>query len=108
MICVVVPPPAVTESEIVVEWETPPPLALIVTVEVPTVAVLLAVNVNVELPEPGAAIDAGLNEAVTPAGKPVAERETAALNPFATVVEMVLVLVPPWARETLAGEALSV
>jgi len=31
-----------------------------VTVEVPTVAVLLAVNVSVELPEPGAAMDVGL------------------------------------------------
>jgi len=30
----------------------PPPLALIVTVDVPIVAVLLALNVRVELPEP--------------------------------------------------------
>ena len=42
----------VTVSETVVLWETPPPLALIVTVEVPVVAVLLAVKVSVELPEP--------------------------------------------------------
>jgi len=64
-------------------------------VEVPVVAVLLAVKVRVELPEPGAAIDVGLNAAVTPAGSPVAEREMAELKPPETVVEVVVVLVPP-------------
>ena len=54
-ICVVVPPPAVTESEIVVVWVIPPPLAVTVTFDVPVVAALLAVKVKVELPEPGAA-----------------------------------------------------
>jgi hypothetical protein len=96
-----------TVSETVVLWETPPPLALIVTVEVPTVAVLLAVKVRVELPEPGAAMDAGLNEAVTPEGSPVAESETAELNPPETVVEMLVALLPPCATETLVGEALT-
>jgi len=38
-------------------WEIPPPLAFTVIVDVPTVAVLLALKVSVELPEPGAAID---------------------------------------------------
>jgi hypothetical protein len=95
-----------TVKEIVVLCETPPPLALIVIVDVPVAAVLLAVNVNVELPEPGAAIDVGLKLAVTPAGSPVAESETAELKPPETVVETVVVFVPPSATETVVGEAL--
>jgi hypothetical protein len=79
---------------------------LIVTVDVPIVAVLLALNVNVELPEPGAAIEAGLKEAVTPAGSPVAESDTAELKPPETVVEIVVVFVPPCATDTVVGDAL--
>lgn len=79
-----------------------------VIVDVPVVAVLLAVKVKVELPEPGAAIDIGLNAAVTPAGSPLAERDTAELKPPETVVEIVLVPDPLRATETLVGEALIV
>jgi len=75
-------------------------------VEVPAVAVLLAVKVRVELPEPGAAIDLGLNAAVTPEGSPLAESDTAELNTPETVVEIVLVPEPPAATERLAGDAL--
>ena len=107
-ICVVVPPLVDTVKEMVVLCETPPPLALIVTVEVPVVAVLLAVNVSVELPEPGAASDVGLKLAVTPAGSPLAESDTAELKPPETVVEIVLVPLLPAATETLVGDALSV
>jgi len=96
---------AETVKETVVLWETPPPLALIVTVEVPVAAVLPAVNVSVELPEPGAAIDVGLKLAVTPAGSPLAERETAELKPPETVVETVVVFVPPCATDTVVGDA---
>ena len=85
----------------------PPPLALIVTVEVPIVAVLLALKVSVELPEPGAAIDVGLKLAVTPAGSPLAESDTAELKPPETVVETVVVFVPPCATETVVGDALT-
>ena len=42
--------------------------------------------VAVELPEPGAAIEVGLNVAVAPVGRPVALRATAALKPPETVV----------------------
>lgn len=59
--------------------------------DVPIAAVLLAASVSVELPLPGAAIDVGLKVAVTPAGNPVAERETAELKPPLTVVEIVVV-----------------
>lgn len=79
---------------------------MIVTVEVPTAAVLLAVNVNVELPEPGAAIDVGLKLAVTPAGSPLAESDTAELKPPETVVETVVVFVPPCTTDTVVGDAL--
>ena len=99
-------PPEPTVSETVVLCETPPPLALIVIVDVPVVAVLLAVNVSVELPEPGAAIDVGLKLAVTPAGSPLAESETAELKPPETVVETVVVFVPPCATDTEVGDAL--
>lgn len=100
-------PPEVIVSETVVLWETPPPLVLMVMVDVPRVAVLLAVKVRVELPEPGAAIDAGLNAAVTPAGSPLAESDTAELKPPETVVEIELVPDPLRATETLVGDALS-
>lgn len=81
---------------------------MIVIVDVPVAAVLLAVKVRVELPEPGAAMDVGLNAAVTPAGSPPAESETAELKPPETVVEIVLVPLLPVAIETLVGDALNV
>src|SRR6185503_518526 len=104
-ICVFVPPPAETGKETGVLCERPPTLALMVIVDVPVVAVLLAVNVSVELPEPGAAIDVGLKLAVTPAGRPLAESETAELKPPETVVETVVVFVPPCATDTVVGDA---
>src|SRR5579872_900858 len=79
----------------VVVWVTPPPVAVMVTFAVPVVAVAPAVNVRVELPLPGAAMDAGLKAAVTPDGKPETVSETAELNPPLTVVEMVLLPVLP-------------
>jgi hypothetical protein len=80
----------VTVKLIVAVCVTPAPVAVTVTVAVPVAAVLLAVRVSVELPLPGAAIEAGLKLAVTPAGKPEADKETAALNPPLTTVEIVL------------------
>jgi hypothetical protein len=79
-----------------------------VTFTVPVVAVALAVNVSVEVPLPGAAMEAGLKEAVTPAGNPETDNETAELNPPTTAVVMAEVTVEAWATETLAGEALMV
>jgi hypothetical protein len=83
-------------------------LAFTVTVAVPVVAVLLAVNVRVELPFPGAAMEPGLKLAVTPEGRPAIESETAELNPPLMVVEIVEVPEPPWATDTLVGDALTV
>lgn len=73
-----------------VVWVTPPPVAVTVAFTVPAVAVLLALNVSVELPLPGAAIDAGLKLAVTPEGNPDTDNETAELKPPVTVVETVV------------------
>ena len=84
---------------------TPPPLAVIVIFEVPVVAVLLAVNVSVELPLPGAAIELGLKLAVTPDGKPEALKETAELNPPVVEVEIEVVPEEPWVTDRLVGEA---
>ena len=60
-----------------------------VTFAVPVVAVLLAEKVRVEVPLPGAAMEAGLKLAVTPAGNPEADNEIAELKPPLTVVETV-------------------
>ncbi len=66
-----------------------PPVAVIVILAVPVVAVLLAEKVRVELPLPGAAMEVGLKVAVTPVGNPEADNETAELKPPLTVVETV-------------------
>jgi len=60
--------------------------------------------VATELPAPGAAIDDGLKLTVTPCGRLVAERETAALNPPAIVVVTVVVLLLPLVTETEVGD----
>jgi len=66
-----------------------PPVAVIVILAVPVVAVLLAEKVTVELPLPGAAMEVGLKVAVTPVGNPEADNETAELKPPLAVVETV-------------------
>ena len=76
--------------------------------EVPLIAVLPTVNVNVELPLPGAAMDAGLKLAVTPVGSPDAERDTAELKPPETAVDIVVLPELPCITERLAGDALTV
>jgi hypothetical protein len=48
---------------------------------------------------------AGLNDAVTPLGKPLAVKATAPLKPLMSVTAIVLVPPPPWATLTLLGEA---
>jgi len=65
-----------------------PEVPVMVTVPVPVAAVALAVRVNV-LP---VVAGLGLNAAVTPLGKPEAERPTLPVKPFNG--EMVIVLVP--------------
>lgn len=81
-------------------------MAVTVVLNVPVVAVLLAVKLRVELPLPGAAIDVGLKLAVTPLGSPEIESATDALNPFETEVEIVLAPELPCVTVKLVGEAL--
>ena len=73
-----------------------------VTVVVPAVAVLETVKVSALLV---LVADAGLNAAVTPAGKPLALRATAAVNPPVRVMPIVLVPVAPILTLRLDGLA---
>jgi len=88
-------------SETVVLFVKLPDTPVTVTVTVPVVAVLLAVSVKVLL----LAVLLGLNDAVTPLGRPDADRLTLPLKPFCGVTVMVLALFVPWTTLTLLGEA---
>ena len=70
-----------------------------VTVVRPTVAVLAAVSVSVLVP----VVLAGLNDAVTPAGRPLADRFTDPLKLLRSVT--VTVLLPLVPATTLKGVA---
>jgi len=85
----------------------PPPVPVTTTVAVPTVADTLAVSVSVAEPEPGAAIDAGLNPALTPEGSPEADNYTAELKPPDIAVEIVKLAAAPWDTEIDDGAALT-
>lgn len=75
-----------------------------VTVNAPSVAALLAVSVRtLEVVE-----DAGLNEAVTPLGKPDAVNDTVPVNPPRSVTVMVSVPLLPCFTERLVAEGASV
>lgn len=65
-------------SVIVVELDKLPDEPVTVTVAVPVVAELLAARVKVLVP----LVPVGLNEAVTPPGRPEADKLTSALKPF--------------------------
>src|SRR5271157_421936 len=81
-----------------------PEVPVMVTVTVPVVAELLAVSVSVLLVPV-----VGLNDAVTPLGRPDAVRLTVPLNPFRSFTVMVLVPPgPPWVIVRLLGESVSV
>jgi hypothetical protein len=78
--------------------------AVTVTVTVPVAAVLPAASVNVLV----LAVLLGLNEAVTPLGRPDADKLTVLLKPFCGVTVMVLALLAPCAIVKLFGNAESV
>ena len=90
--------------EIVVVCVKLPDVPAMVTVTVPVVAVPLAVSVKllvlVVLP--------GLKEAVTPLGKPDADKLTLPLKPFCGVTAIVLAPLAPCVTVKLLGDAESV
>lgn len=87
--------------EMVVAWDSPPDAPETVTVTVPVVALVLAASVNVLV----FAVLLGLNDAVTPLGKPDADKLTLPLKPPCGMTEMVLVPLAPWTSLRLLGEA---
>jgi hypothetical protein len=72
------------------------------------VVVEATVKVTVEVPEPGATIEAGLNPTVTPVGAPDELSVMAELNPPETAVVMVDVPLLPAVTETAVGDAVRV
>jgi len=96
---------AVTVRVTVAFCVMPPPVPVTVIVYVPVAVVEATAMLRVEVPEPGAAIDAGLKLTVTPVGWPVADNAMAELNPPETTVVIVDVPLPPRTTETAAGEA---
>src|SRR5664279_923592 len=96
---------ACTVSIRVVEATRLPDVPVMVTVTVPRLAVRLAVRVSTLV----VVVLVGLNAAVTPLGRPEAERLTLPLKPLRSVT--VTVVVPPaapWVIVRLLGESESV
>src|SRR5260370_23770605 len=93
---------SLTVSAIVAEWVKLPDFPVIVTVAVPVVAVLLAVSVSVLVV---AVAGLGLKDAMTPLGRPEAEKVTLLLKPFCGVTVIVLVPLAPCAMLRLVGDA---
>lgn len=92
---------AFTVRLIVVVLTKLPDVPVTIMLPVPKVALLLAVNVRVlEL-----VAGFGLKEAVTPVGKPEADRLTLPLKPFDEVIMILLVPFAPCVIVTLLGEA---
>ena len=91
-----------TVSETVVVALRLPEVPVMVTFDVPVAAEELAVRLRTLAPLVGFVA----NEAVTPLGKPDADRVALPENPSTSVTEIVLVpAAPPWVIDTVAGEA---
>lgn len=72
-----------------------------VTVNVPVAAVAEADNVSALVVE----VEVGLKFAVTPLGRPEADKAAVPVNPLRGETEMVLPLAVPWVMVTVVGEA---
>jgi len=90
-----------TVRESVVLCDKLPEIPVTVTVTVPTIAVLLAVSVNVLV----LAVLPGLNDAVTPLGRPDADKLTLPLKPFCGDTVMVAAPAAPCTIVKPLGEA---
>ena len=86
---------------IVAVWVKLPDVPVIVTVDLPATAEAPAASVSVLAP----VVLAGLNDAVTPFGKPDATRSTLPLKPFCGITVTVLAPLVPCVTLRLAGEA---
>src|SRR3954447_20007615 len=93
----------VTVNETVVVCVAEAPVPVTVIVYVPAAADDPTASVNVD--DAPAVTDAGLNDAVVPAGTPDAENVTAWAEPLVTLVEIVDVALPPCWTLTLVGAA---
>src|SRR6266403_1044979 len=89
-----------TVREMVVVFVKLPDEPVTVTVTVPVAAMPLAVSVRVLV----LAVLPGLNDAVTPLGRPAADKLTLPLKPFCRVTVMVLAPFVPWTTLRLLGE----
>jgi hypothetical protein len=89
------PEDEVITSVVVAECVRDPLVPVTVSVELPGGVLPVVLIVRVDVPEP--VTDVGLNDAVAPAGNPLAPRVTAALNPFRAMTETVQVALPPGA-----------
>ncbi len=85
----------------------PPPVAVIVNMVVPFLAVLLRVSVSVLVPLPGEGIVVALNALVIPFGSVEVEKLTGELNPPVVVVVRVTVARPLGRNTTMGGLALN-
>src|SRR5690242_9165055 len=94
---------ALTVKVTEVEWVADAAVPVTVKAYVPAAAVP-EFSVSVLLPP--AVTDAGLNDAVAPAGKPLTLSETVSAVPETSAVEMVVLPPPPAVTETVAGLAL--
>ncbi len=81
-----------------------PDVPVMVTVAVPVVTAPLEVSVNVLVP----VVLLGLKEAVTPLGKPEADKLTLPVKPFCGATVIVLAPLLPCTRVTPFGKAESV
>ncbi len=96
---------AVTVNETVAAFVIPLPVPVTMMGYVPAGVDDPTVKVTSEVPEPGAASDAGLNNAVVPVGRPNALKTIAELKAPEATVAIVLLPVEPCAMETAFGEA---
>jgi hypothetical protein len=99
---------AVTVKVTAVVCVVPPPVPLIITLDVPVGVEAPVVSVSVEVPDPGAATEVGLNVAVVPVGSNEADSAIAALNPLKAVVVMVVVPEFPCTTVTVVGDSVIV
>ncbi len=96
---------AVTVSVTVALCAVLPPVPVTVMVYVPVAVVEATAILIVELPDPGAAIVAGVKLTVTPAGCPLAVKAIAELNPPVAAVVIVDAPLAPCTTETEPGDA---